>query len=228
MNIAQNIHRHWKATITFFDRFFKPQDWLNSFLHTHHIQISVPVKKGMMIDDYYTLAAILENKSYIKGKVLLIASPDTSKDIIDNCGDDVTCATFKESDEDHIFLNDISKYKDASFDTVISLFTLNNTYDYLKVMREIARVTRPSGFNLYTVCSIATLHKDYLWGFTTAAVGYMCEMAYKNKPKTLSAYGNVLSGRLLVDKVAARDVKIESLKNSDMYFPVVVSLTVKK
>lgn len=228
MNMTHNIKKHLKATVTFFDRFFKPQDWIHSFLNTHHIQLSVPVQKGMKIDDYYTLAAILENASYITGKVLLIASHDTNKDIIARCGKDVTVLSFTESHEDHKILNDIAKYKNEYFDTVISLFTLNSSYDYLKVMREVARVTRSSGSNLYIVCTIAALHKDYLWGFTTAAAGYICELVYKRKPTTLTAYGNVLTGRLLVENIDASEVKSASLKNSDMYFPVIVSFTAKK
>ncbi|QQR77295.1 MAG: methyltransferase domain-containing protein [Candidatus Moraniibacteriota bacterium] len=121
-------------------------------------------------------------------------------------------------------------YTDASVDCVVLEMLLNRVYEYEQLLEEAKRILTRGGMLLCTLSSIAPkLHQEeHLWGFTVASAQYIFEKHFGSTNVQIASFGNVFSGRMLLEGFPAVQLRQEELEYVDPFFPVVIGVSVKK
>lgn len=119
----------------------------------------------------------------------------------------------------------------SSIKHVVADRLLNREYDVDRVIREIARVLEPGGIVYTTLLSVApelSSSPGNLWGFTHASAKYLFGKYFHLADMSVKTYGNVLSGRFLMEGKPASQLTLRELSAVDPHFPVVVGVVAIK
>lgn len=127
-------------------------------------------------------------------------------------------------------LSDIATLPDASVAYVVLDRTLNRTIDYMALMAEAYRVLKPGGILVMTVTalSVSATEKEWYWGFTGAAGEFIVSKFFPREHISMKTYGNVLSGRFLIQGKPAPELSPRELNFTDERLPIVTGIRAEK
>ena len=210
-------------------------------LHTH--QLYSAAKRGLeasgeeritaaaSVDQYYTVAFIKEELQKISGKVLeVVMENQTSQPSSVAVSPTSIRSLLPESavSIETVSVECLRTFPERAYDAIILDHTLNRVFDYAGVLRDIRRVTKDSGIVLAMLSTMAPGTQGNLWGFSPAAAQYMFETAFPGMTLSVKSYGNVFSGRLLLENRKVTGATKATINFSDPYFPVLTGVKVTK
>jgi SAM-dependent methyltransferase len=120
-------------------------------------------------------------------------------------------------------LEELAHFPNHSCANIIANHVLNETADPRSVLAEMGRVLVPGGTILATLTTIAPPVRDEYSqiGFSPAATEYLFEKEFSGAAISITGYGNVLAGRMLLSGKGTGALTRNALNFVDPYFPLV-------
>ncbi len=107
---------------------------------------------------------------------------------------------------------------------------LNKEYEYERVVEEARRILVSGGTLLAALssCAPSTGQSESFWGFTIASAQHIFGKYFSAENIQIASFGNVLSGRMLLEGITASKLRAEELDDVDPFFPVIVGVIARK
>ncbi len=227
-NIARFVQRKLMRTI-------KPSSsyYLAPIMQVEPISTKYGFDRGTPIDRYYIENFIKANKDLIKGVCLEIT--DTA--YIDKYGEGkVTKADALDINKNNKMatvygdLRDLSNIDSNSYDCLIITQTFVMIDEYEAALRECHRILKPGGFALVTMPCLGPVWNidSHYWRWTRASAEYLFRKYFPNDSLEVQTYGNAFAGQCFWVGMALEEVPTDKLNENDKFFPVIVSVKVRK
>ncbi len=189
--------------------------------------------RGKPVDRYYIEKFMSENSSLIKGVCLEItdtaytekygAEKVTKADALDINKNNKMATIYGD-------LRDLNNVESNTYDCVIITQTFVMIDDYESAIKECHRIIKPGGYALVTMPCLGPVWNidNHFWRWTRASAEFLFKKYFPNDLLEVQTYGNALAGQCFWVGLSLDEISTEELEYNDKFFPVIVSVKVRK
>lgn len=226
--IPNKIKRIWNKN-------FNKSNW-------HNLRSIYPISgvfgldRGVPIDRYYIEEFLIQNKKYIKGKVLEIAENAYCKKF-DSGVTSFEILHVDDSNKKATIIGDLTKKETLpsnQIDCFVCTQTLNFIYNVSDAVIGIHHLLKPGGIVLATLAGISHISRydmnrwgDY-WRFTSLSAKRTFSDVFGKENVEVNNYGNVLSAISFLEGLAVHELSKKELDYKDNDYQMLITIVAKK
>jgi SAM-dependent methyltransferase len=127
-------------------------------------------------------------------------------------------------------LRDLSNVESNTYDCIIITQTFVMIDEYEAAIRECHRILKPGGYVLVTMPCLGPVWNidSHFWRWTRASAEYLFKKYFPNDLLEVQTYGNALAGQCFWVGLSLDEISEDELEYNDKFFPVIVSVKVRK